>query len=131
MQYFENQTTFALIDGAKLISWYTNSKTDLPKKEQHEIIKLAVDHLLLCKSNNPSTDDKIIWAQCLADLFPKLRDSTPEPTSDANYVSFLKFSFFTIHIFKYFSNLKSILEQLIVISFPKIFLENNFLFLTK
>lgn len=51
-----------------------SDNVDLPKKERQQIINIAADHLMIFKNDEPSTTDKILWAECIAEIFPKLRD---------------------------------------------------------
>lgn len=81
--YFKKQRTLEIIDGEKLLKDYT-ANINLPKKEMGNIISIAVNHMRLCCGNNPSTREKSLWAQCLTEMFPALRD-TGNPQNFVSY----------------------------------------------
>lgn len=60
----------------QLIELYAKQNSPIPPKHRNSIIHICADHINLITEFEPSTAQKILWAQCLVELFPQLKNSS-------------------------------------------------------
>lgn len=89
MNYFKNQTQIICSPtGSQLIEKYNVLKDpNLDEAHKKSIVQISANHLMLIKNNEPSTQDRTLWAKVICEVFVQFRDTGSGSTD--NYVSFI------------------------------------------